>query len=890
MKWTLPFLLLKLLLKASSEGIAHNVERQDMYTTTRPVVNSLAFYNTVNQQKMGHVSNGQRIDICNLGSAGIHSPSQLAFRAWTTDTKSVDFIWNSLSYRRENYEPFTLCGDSGEGAYHGCNDLKYGHHCISAKPWSLMDGQGVLGNTMTVCFDVVGCPAPVPAPTPPLSVTSFELINTVNQNTIRTLTQGETIDICNLGSVGIHSPSQLNFRAVTTGIVESVLFNKNSNFFRTDNVPFYSLCGDNGGFPYYGCSDLTFGYQCISAKPCTQDNASGVCGATTTTCFTIKGCPSPTRAPISPPVMPAPSVTSFELINTVNQNTIRTLTYGETIDICKLGSIGINSPSQLNFRAVTSGNVESVQFNKNSNFYRNDNAAFYSLCGDNAGFPYYGCTDLAFGYQCISAKACTQDNASGVCGAATTICLTIIGCPSPTRAPIKAPTKTPIGKPTYAPIRSPTNNPIGSPTRAPIRAPTKAPTRPPTKVPFRVPTKAPTSYPTRTPTEAPIRTPTKSPTRSPSKAPIRVPTKAPTRAPRSTPTSTPISSPTYSPINAPTRIPIGRPSSFPVTSPTRAPVSRPTFTPVRAPTTRPISVPSKVPVRPPTASPVETPITAPITTPANAPIHVPATPPVRSPLAAPVMPTPECSSLPLGAASLYSLFIFTHISGLRINQGNVAVGGNANLKNADVRIAGNLVVNGNLFTASGQVGGKVTIGGTNNIVPSFLVLGGVASGRPIDIIKEKPRLQVLSQTYATYILNGITSYADNDEIILTCNDSNGLSVFNVNGTRLSSTKAFTINVPIGSTVLINVDGTSYISISNFIITVNNTSPTKVLWNMPAVNNLHISTIDMQGSILAPNAVINYSNGSFVGTIIGNSWTGNGEGLASSFNGCIPLYD
>jgi hypothetical protein len=50
-----------------------------------------------------------------------------------------------------------------------------------------------------------------------------------------------------------------------------------------------------------------------------------------------------------------PTATTFEMINTVNQQMITNLYNGMTIDICKLAHVGITSPNQLNFRAVTNG-------------------------------------------------------------------------------------------------------------------------------------------------------------------------------------------------------------------------------------------------------------------------------------------------------------------------------------------------------------------------------------------------------------------------------------------------------------------------------------------------------------------------------------------------------
>jgi choice-of-anchor A domain-containing protein len=248
------------------------------------------------------------------------------------------------------------------------------------------------------------------------------------------------------------------------------------------------------------------------------------------------------------------------------------------------------------------------------------------------------------------------------------------------------------------------------------------------------------------------------------------------------------------------------------------------------------------------------------------------------------MPTATCSSQPLGAASTYNLFIFGDLSGLHDSQGNVAVGGNVDFRSAGVGIKGNLIVGGNLYANSGQVGGKLTIGGSNNAGKLFTVLGGVVTGKPIDFAAEKARLQMLSQTYATYATTCTTSnwYGE----IRFTGTLSGLNVFSVDSNMLSKANGIKITVPYGATVLINVTG-SYVTMQNFAIWVNGTHRNNVLWNMPSAHSLYMSSISIQGSILAPNAAVNFSNGNFEGTIVGHSWIGNGEGHNCLFTGCLP---
>jgi choice-of-anchor A domain-containing protein len=243
-----------------------------------------------------------------------------------------------------------------------------------------------------------------------------------------------------------------------------------------------------------------------------------------------------------------------------------------------------------------------------------------------------------------------------------------------------------------------------------------------------------------------------------------------------------------------------------------------------------------------------------------------------------------CSSQPLGLASNYNMFIFGNATGLHDSLGNVAIGGNANFTNAGVGITGNLIVGGNLSATSGQVGGSLTVGGQNNAGGSFNALGGVNSGSPINFAAEKARLQQQSATYAGYPATGSTN-SSYGTVTMSGNQP-GLNVFTIDASMLGSANGININVPSGATVLINVTG-SNVTMQNFQISVNGTSRNNVMWNMPNASSLTMSGISIQGSILAPNAAVNFSNGNFEGTLVANSWTGNGEGHNYLFTGCVP---
>ena len=87
-------------------------------------------------------------------------------------------------------------------------------------------------------------------------------------------------------------------------------------------------------------------------------------------------------------------------------------------------------------------------------------------------------------------------------------------------------------------------------------------------------------------------------------------------------------------------------------------------------------------------------------------------------------------------------------------------------------------------------------------------------------------------------------------------------------------------------MLVNVDGTSD-TLHNAGISVNGTTRQKVLFNFPTATSLSISGIAVQGSVLAPRAAVNFSNGTVNGTLIGATFSGSGQLNNYPFTGCLP---
>lgn len=252
------------------------------------------------------------------------------------------------------------------------------------------------------------------------------------------------------------------------------------------------------------------------------------------------------------------------------------------------------------------------------------------------------------------------------------------------------------------------------------------------------------------------------------------------------------------------------------------------------------------------------------------------------------------SAFDLGPAKEFGLFVLENLTQPSSDtEGKVAVGLDAVLGNysiADKLPAGSgdvLVVGRDLTYTSGAVySGNVVYGHATNL-PQFSVsiMGGtLRKDYPIDFAAAKTYLENLSTQLGAYSTNGATS-SQWGGLTLSGIDPY-LNVFKVHGSDLSASTSFEINVPNGSVVLINVDGTNVTWSGG--LTVNGTSINNVLYNFYEATNLKIQGIDVRGSVLAPFAALNFPAGVINGQVIVKSMVGSGQFNNTIFQGHLPF--
>ena len=287
----------------------------------------------------------------------------------------------------------------------------------------------------------------------------------------------------------------------------------------------------------------------------------------------------------------------------------------------------------------------------------------------------------------------------------------------------------------------------------------------------------------------------------------------------------------------------------------------------------------------------------------------------------------------LGIAGEYNAFLLDSISIFSTDiEGRAAAGGNgyfgdsggpedgfavASKVSVSNPLLPELVVGGNLTMVNGSVGynygdpkapnyqnGTVYYGGSTADIASDVGKGDVIKGMPIDFKKEEIYLKNLSKTWGGLSPTGIPSYFQGDDgryLITLTGYSPTFNSFLLDSNVLSNASKFTIDVPFGSTLLVNISGDKA-TLFDFAFFYDglqggnnpNFPDQYIIYNFFQAGELTIGDEDydfgikIDGSILAPWADIKFYNGDIDGNLIGFSLTGDGEAHLELFKGQVPV--
>jgi choice-of-anchor A domain-containing protein len=265
--------------------------------------------------------------------------------------------------------------------------------------------------------------------------------------------------------------------------------------------------------------------------------------------------------------------------------------------------------------------------------------------------------------------------------------------------------------------------------------------------------------------------------------------------------------------------------------------------------------------------------------------------------------TPHAQAVGLGLAEDFNCFMFDWVErSSGETAGRIAVGGNASFTDFAINLlyppnpSGNLIVGGDLTLLRAPVAnnqqGYIIYGGS---YPSITDSNNpvVVMGTPIDFAAQKNYYTQYSQFWGGLPANGIID-TQPGRITLTGTDSS-LNIFNFESEIILSDIEFDIQVPLTSTVLINLPGDHGI-MSNFGYGPGIVDPNLVLYNFYEATVVDINHIGrpgvvgsgVEGSILAPNALINFESCNVKGSLIGSSLLSfNAEEHDFYFGGDLP---
>jgi large repetitive protein len=232
----------------------------------------------------------------------------------------------------------------------------------------------------------------------------------------------------------------------------------------------------------------------------------------------------------------------------------------------------------------------------------------------------------------------------------------------------------------------------------------------------------------------------------------------------------------------------------------------------------------------------------------------------------------------------YNLFLLQDYNGGHDVQGKVAAGGNITMSGFAVgsglpasNISQTLVAGGNLTLSHGGLWGDTFYGGTYSADSSVVSYRGtVAQGTPIDFAARFAELRGLSSQLAGLTINGTATRQSWGGIMLR-GTSPSLNVFDVSASAFTGAKLLSIDAPAGSLVVINIRGASATFTGFGTSFSGGIDPHGVLYNFVDTTSITARGFGFQGTVLAPYANVDFSNGSWDGGLYAVSLTGNAEG-------------
>lgn len=241
-------------------------------TGTGQQITTFTLINAVTDQDIQTLNNG---DILNLAALASRS---LNIRANTSPAAVGSVVFNLsgqlIRNQTETATPLALFGDN-KGNYNNWTPA-VGSYTLKATPYSLSGGTGTAGTPLTIKFTVTDQSSTNNSP-----VTSFTLINAATDTDIKTLNNGDVLNLATLPG------RSLNIRANTATTIGSVVFNLSGQLTKTQTettLPL-ALFGDNRG--NYNNWTPAKGNYTLKATPYSASGGTGTAGTAFTAGFSV---------------------------------------------------------------------------------------------------------------------------------------------------------------------------------------------------------------------------------------------------------------------------------------------------------------------------------------------------------------------------------------------------------------------------------------------------------------------------------------------------------------------------------------------------------------------------------------------------------------------------
>jgi len=180
-------------------------------------------------------------------------------------------------------------------------------------------------------------------------------------------------------------------------------------------------------------------------------------------------------------------------------------------------------------------------------------------------------------------------------------------------------------------------------------------------------------------------------------------------------------------------------------------------------------------------------------------------------------------------------------------------------------------------------GGDAYVGGTKGAGINFNGGGQYIAAPGATIAAFETPLDALSQELSTLAATATLPATGNNEELIATPGANGIAVFDITAAELDAIPSYQIDLDGASTVIFNVSG------STVDFSANDESGTtgadNIIWNFYDATSVTLAT-QIAGTVLAPNAAVTNDN-QIDGTLVAQSWTGNGELHDYPFDGNLP---